>query len=73
MAEIRFEIVKHLGVLSETASGYRKEVNEVRWADNEPKLDIRSWPADHSKPGKGITLTETEERILLRILKARED
>ena len=30
MAEIKFEIKKHIGVLSENAKGWRKELNLVR-------------------------------------------
>lgn len=29
MADIKFEIVKHIGVLSEGAKGWRKELNLV--------------------------------------------
>jgi hypothetical protein len=60
LKEIKFEIVKKFGVLSETGRGWRKELNSVSWNDREPKLDIRDWSEDHSKMGKGVTLTRDE-------------
>ncbi|HHV50488.1 MAG TPA: hypothetical protein GXX54_02120 [Clostridiales bacterium] len=65
MAELKYEIVKNLGVLSQSPSGWSKEINLVSWNDREPKYDIRDWAPDHSKMGKGITLT-ADEIILLR-------
>ena len=32
MAELKFEIVEHVGVLSENAKGWTKELNKVSWA-----------------------------------------
>ncbi len=67
MAEIKYEIVKSVGVLSKSASGWMKEVNLISWNDREPKYDIRDWSADHSKMGKGATLSK-EELLALREL-----
>jgi len=58
--EIKFEIVKKLGVLSENGRGWRKEINSVSWNDRDPKLDIRDWAEDHSRMGKGVTLSRDE-------------
>lgn len=60
MAEIKYEIVKQLGVLSEGAKGWTKELNLVSWNDREPKYDIREWSPDHEKMGKGVTLSKDE-------------
>ena len=60
MAEIKFEIVKHIGVLSEGNNGWKKELNLVSWNDREPKYDLRDWNENHDKMGKGITLTRDE-------------
>lgn len=68
----KFNITKNLGVLSETASGYKKELNLVSWNGNEPKYDIRVWDAAHEKPGKGVTLSEEEVEILKDLL-AKKD
>ena len=60
MAEIKFEIVRNIGILSETSKGWTKELNLVNWNGREPKYDIRDWDPDHEKMGKGVTLTEGE-------------
>jgi Uncharacterized protein conserved in bacteria len=70
MAEIKYELKKELGVLSETASGWRKELNLVSWNDGEPKYDLRDWAPEHAKMGKGITLTTEEAQALLALLTA---
>jgi len=70
MDSIKFEIVKHFGVISSEKSGWRKEVNLVAWNDRKPKLDIRDWSPEHEKMGKGITLTEEEASQLVEILAA---
>ena len=70
MKEIQSEIVKELAVLSQSESGYTKEINLVSWNGAEPKYDIRSWSPEREKCGKGITLTETEARNLLAALQA---
>jgi len=65
---ITFEIIEELGVLSENAKGWRKELNLVSWNGAKPKYDIRDWSPDHEKMGKGITLSEEEARELKEIL-----
>lgn len=67
MADIKYEIVRSIGVLSTSSSGWAKELNLVSWNDREPKFDLRDWSADHQKMGKGVTLTK-EELIALREL-----
>ncbi|MGT2667563.1 YdbC family protein [Streptococcus rifensis] len=65
MAEFSFEIVEKLLVLSENEKGWTKELNRVSFNGAEAKYDIRSWSPDHSKMGKGITLTNEEFQVLL--------
>ncbi len=72
MAELKYEVVKELGVLSESPTGWRKEINLVSWNDREPKYDIRDWAPDRAKMGKGVTLT-ADEVILLRDLLSEID
>ena len=67
MAELKYEIVKNFGVLSETSAGWTKELNLISWNDRPPKYDIREWAPNHEKMGKGVTLTG-DEVILLRDL-----
>ena len=66
--EIKFEIVKEIGVLSESAKGWTKELNLVSWNDGAPKYDLRDWDPDHEKMGKGVTLSEDELRKLKELL-----
>lgn len=68
MPEIEFEVVKEFGELSENIKGWKREVNLVSWNGRDPKYDIRDWSPDHSKMGKGITLTEEEMKQLRDIL-----
>ncbi|WP_036378887.1 YdbC family protein [Mitsuokella jalaludinii] len=68
MAEIKFEITQHIGVLSESAKGWRKELNLVSWNGREPKFDIREWALEYAKMGKGITLSQEEIKNLQALL-----
>ena len=62
---LKFEIVKNIVTLSTEKSGWTKELNLVSFNDMPPKYDLRSWNPDHSKMGKGITLSK-EEMLLLK-------
>jgi len=68
MSEIKYEIVKKIGVLSKAGSGWTKELNLIRWNDREPKYDLRDWSADGEKLGKGITLSREELSALKELL-----
>lgn len=72
MAELKFEITERIGVLSENAKGWTKELNKVSWNEREPKYDLREWNPDHSRMGKGITLTDEEVVTLKAILNGEE-
>ncbi len=67
MAELKYEIVKECGVLSQSPSGWTKELNLISWNDRPAKYDIRDWAPEHAKMGKGCTLSP-DEVILLRDL-----
>lgn len=69
MDELKFDIVKHIGVLSESSKGWTKELNRVSWNGRAPKYDIREWAPNHEKMGKGITLSDEECATLLALLK----
>ena len=68
MADFTYEIIEEIGVLSENANGWRKELNKISWNGGAAKYDIRDWAPDHEKMGKGITLTEDEAMILKELL-----
>ncbi len=65
MAEITYEIIEELGVLSRNPKDWTKEINLVSWNGAKAKFDIRDWSPEHEKMGKGVTLTK-EELIKLR-------
>ena len=68
MSDIKYEIKEELGVLSESAKGWQKELNLVSWNGAEPKNDLRDWSPNHEKMGKGITLNADETQQLYKIL-----
>lgn len=68
MADFKYEIVEELGVLSENAKGWRKELNLISWNGAAPKYDIRDWSPEHEKMGKGVTLSEEEVQNLKKII-----
>lgn len=72
MSEIKYEIIKNVGVLSKSASGWSKELNLISWNDREAKYDLRDWSADHGKMGKGVTLSADELSALKALLNSIE-
>ena len=60
MADIKFEIKETVGVIAESAKGWKKELNLISWNEREPKYDLRDWNENHDKMGKGVTLTKEE-------------
>lgn len=68
MDDFKFEIINEIGVLSSTKKGWTLELNRVSWNGKEAKYDIRQWSPDHTKMGRGITLTEEELRGLSKLL-----
>ena len=69
MADFQYEIVEHIGVLSEGSKGWQKELNKISWNGGAPKYDIRDWAPEHEKMGKGVTLSEEELEKLKELLK----
>lgn len=72
MSEIKYEIIKTIAILPTSASGWSKELNLISWNDREPKYDLRDLSADHSKMGKGVTLTREELLALKELLNNME-
>lgn len=70
MAEFQYEIVRHIGDLSESPKGWKKELNIISWNGGQPKYDIRDWAPDHEKMGKGISLNAEETGVLFSLLAA---
>ena len=72
MAEIKYEIIKAIGVLSRSAKGWTKELNLISWNDREPKYDLRDWAPEHEKMGKGVTLSKEDLLALKGLLNTIE-
>lgn len=60
LAEIKYEIIETIAVLSESTKGWKKELNLISWNGREPKYDIREWSPEHEEMGKGVTLSDEE-------------
>lgn len=70
MSNISFEIKKQISTLSSNESkGWKKELNLISWNERAPKYDIRDWDSNHTKMGKGVTLSEKELKELYLSLK----
>jgi len=72
MADIKYEIKEELGYISESAKGWKKELNLISWNGKEAKYDLRDWAPEHEKMGKGITLTNDELIELKNLLNELE-
>lgn len=68
MADIKYDIIETLEVLSENYKGWTKELNLISWNGADAKFDLRDWAPDHEKMGKGITFTKEEALKLKEIL-----
>ncbi len=69
-----FEIVEHIGTLSQSEGSVRTELNLVAWCDRKPKYDIRPWKEGEEgrEPYKGITLSVEELKALRELLNNME-
>ena len=72
MAEIKFEIEKEIGSISESPKGWTKELNLISWNGKDAKYDLRDWAPEHEKMGKGVTLSVDELKKLSDILNGME-
>ncbi|MEW9121448.1 MAG: PC4/YdbC family ssDNA-binding protein [Thermotaleaceae bacterium] len=72
MAEIKYEVKKTYGTLSESAKGWTKELRSISWNNREPKYDIREWAPNDEKMGKGVTLSKDEMKKLRDLLNDME-
>ncbi|WP_339228974.1 PC4/YdbC family ssDNA-binding protein [Oceanobacillus sp. FSL K6-2867] len=60
MAELNYEIMETIAVISESPKGWTKELNVISWNGRPPKYDLRDWAPGKEKMGKGVTLTKEE-------------
>ena len=73
MAELKYEITREIGSVGTSAKGWSKELNLVSWNDRDPKYDLREWSPDHSRMGKGVTMTLDELIMLKKLLNAMDE
>ena len=64
MPDLKFTITEHIATLSTSQKGWTKELNLVSWNEATPKYDLRDWSSDHSKMGKGLTMSAEEIQAL---------
>ena len=74
MADIKYDIIEEIGVLSENGRGWRKELNLISWNGAAPKFDLRDWGPEIElwrRMGKGITLNRQEAEVLSQLLRGK--
>ncbi len=72
MADIKYKVKETIGVISEGAKGWTKELNLISWNNREPKYDLRDWAPEKEKMGKGLTLSKEELKTLKELLNKME-
>jgi len=70
--EVTFEIIEHVGVISVSPTGWKKELNVVVWNGGVEKYDIRDWDANHEHMSRGVTLHKDEAKKLFELLEERD-
>ena len=61
MAEIKYEVVQRVAVLSQRPRGWERQLNLISWNDGEPKYDIRDWSPDGTRNVKNETTGQWEK------------
>ena len=64
----KYVVYRHIGNLSKSNNGWVKELNLISWNNREPVYDIRTWNEDHTRYGKGITITPKQMVELKELL-----
>ena len=59
MTDIKYDIVEEIGILSENAKGWRKELNKISWNGAAPKYDIRDQAPEHEKMERRLFVVQT--------------
>jgi hypothetical protein len=68
MAGITYEVLEKLGILSESVTGWTKELRLMNWNNRGPRYDLREWAPGDRKASRGITLSLKEMRVLQDLL-----
>ena len=68
MGTTTFEVYERLGILSESANAWTKELRLINWNGRGLCYDLRAWAPGDRRFGIGITLSLSEIRQLQDIL-----
>ena len=71
--DFSFEILEHIGVISEKSNGWTRELNIVSFGDKPGKYDIRDWDSHHERMSRGLTLQKEEVKTLLDLLNQKAE
>ncbi len=72
MSDFSYEIKRTIAVIG-GGSSWNLELNLISWGGRTPVFDLRKWNADHTKMGKGVTLTDAELSQLAFVLAKMEE
>lgn len=64
--DFSFEIIKDFGAFGD--GEWQKHLTLIKWGNNQPTFDLRTWSPDMSKCGKGLTLTDADLFDLMGII-----
>ena len=64
-----FKIQKEIGIVSEKPSGWTLELNLVSFNGKGAMYDLREWNDDHTALRRGIRLSESDLRSLMKVIK----
>ena len=68
MPGVTYEVFEKLGILSESPTGWTKELRLVSWNGRSPRYDLREWSPGDRTVSRGIALSLKELRALLELL-----
>ncbi len=66
--EFEFKIIERISTISDEKDTWPLELNLVSFNGEEPKYDLRRWNKNHTRMGRGTTLTLTELRNLFMVI-----
>lgn len=69
--ELSFKVIKDFGAFGE--GKWQKHLTYIKWGDNEPKFDLRTWNEDMTKMGKGVTLDSSDLFDLMGLIEEALD
>lgn len=58
--DFTYEVKKTFVSVESGSDGWLLELNLVSWNGRSPVYDLRKWNSDHSKMGKGVSMSEEE-------------